>query len=289
MPAPRTSPTGPPQQTTITTGTSIAANTGEAGATSPAYATNTEQSGITAVPADPTRGTLPKPAEPTTATDPQQPPATATISTGPAHADLANLQAIRAARTTITANTTGAQHPGRTTSTAGPTRIGARTTETTGPTVSEGQQPRIAANTTHTANTRIADTTRTATTTNTKQPRPPTSPTSTPIEGPNTPGTTSTTVTQQPPTSTTSPTHSTVIPEHLGVTTSTPGTTTTEQPRVPTGPTVLTLPTRPPGTTITEQQPTVAAVLAGPRGPVGAIADQRAPQQRLGGRIYQVV
>ncbi len=284
MPAPRTSPTGPPQQTTITTGTSIAANTGEAGATSPAYATNTEQSGITAVPADPTRGTLPKPAEPTTATDPQQPPATATISTGPAHADLANLRAIRAARTTITANTTGAQHPGRTTSTAGPTRIGARTTETTGPTVSEGQQPRIAANTTHTANTRIADTTRTA-----KQPRPPTSPASTPIEGPNTPGTTSTTVTQQPPTSTTSPTHGTVIPEHLGVTTSTPGTTTTDQSRIATGPTVLTLPTRPPGTTITEQQPTVAAVLAGPRGPVGAIADQRAPQQRLGGRIYQVV
>ncbi len=74
-----------------------------------------------------------------------------------------------------------------------------------------------------------------------------------------------------------------------GVTTSTPGTTITDQSRIATGPTVLTIRARPPGTTITEQQPTVAAVLAGPRGPVGAVADQRAPQQRLGGRIYQVV
>ncbi|MEK1000317.1 hypothetical protein OSI66_25185, partial [Mycobacterium ulcerans] len=92
-------------------GTSIAANTGEAGATSPAYATNTEQSGITAVAADPTRGALTKPAEPAAAADPQQPPAAPAVSAGPAHADLANLQAIRAARTTGATSTTGAKQP----------------------------------------------------------------------------------------------------------------------------------------------------------------------------------
>ncbi len=59
----------------------------------------------------------------------------------------------------------------------------------------------------------------------------------------------------------------------------------TEQERRPSGPTRLPRRTRPAITAIAPQQPTRPAGLPGPRRPIGPLADQRSPQQQLGGEV----
>src|SRR5262245_56097310 len=59
----------------------------------------------------------------------------------------------------------------------------------------------------------------------------------------------------------------------------------TDQSRRPAGTTVL---SRRPGSAVSAvapQDPARPSGLAGPWGPIGAVADQRAPQQRIGGSI----
>ncbi len=61
-----------------------------------------------------------------------------------------------------------------------------------------------------------------------------------------------------------------------------------EQPRVAPRAAALAWGTGPAGATIADQDPAVAATLSRPRGSVGAVADQRAAQQRLRGRIDRI-
>lgn len=65
----------------------------------------------------------------------------------------------------------------------------------------------------------------------------------------------------------------------------TAGPTVTDQPAVATRHAGRSGPAGPPGP---EQNPAIAAVCPSPRGPIGAIAHQRTPQQRLSGRIQQI-
>ncbi|CFC71490.1 Uncharacterised protein [Mycobacterium tuberculosis] len=73
-----------------------------------------------------------------------------------------------------------------------------------------------------------------------------------------------------------------------GVPAGSAGSAIAPQPSIPAIATGLVDPAGPTVAAVAVQNPAVAAVLARTRQPVGAVADQRTPQQRLGGRIDQV-
>lgn len=117
---------------------------------------------------------------------------------------------------------------------------------------------------------------------------------------PRRPTDTASTADQSGPCSPTSPTGPAITQQPSTATTDTPGSTgpdqpvptftaspaVTDQPRIPASTTWLTRRTRSAIPAVAKQQPARPTGSPRPVGPVSAIADQRAPQQRLGGGIY---
>lgn len=91
-------------------------------------------------------------------------------------------------------------------------------------------------------------------------------------------------ITQQPSTATTDTPGSTGPDQPVPTFTASPA--VTDQPRIPASTTWLTRRTRSAIPAVAKQQPARPTGSPRPVGPVSAIADQRAPQQRLGGGIY---